>query len=698
MTTYVHSMNSKGFLLFSFIMLTTILASNELHAQWIPSEISQGRYALAATSLGSKAFFAGGDNEKDVFKTVDIYDNNTRTWSTDSLSEARLDLAATSLGAKVFFAGGMTISDFSSVVDIYDVSSNSWTYANLTEPRCDLSATSLGTKVFFAGGRKSGGGGRSDVVDIYDINSKKWSVSHLSEPRCKLAAVSLGTKVFFAGGSRRSRESVASVIDIYDITTNVWTTHKLSRERFDLAAASVGNKVFFAGGVTNQGDTDLVDIYDISTDTWSTHRLSQARGDLSATTVGNKVFFVGGYIYSAGLSSNVVDIYDNSINTWTTSFLSEARNSLGAAAVGTKAIFAGGWGNVLNGPLKIVDIYETGNTKDTDPPNISLIYKNNGVVNVNGSVEIEIHITDASRIDYVMVNNTNRIENGVRDSVILIEEFLPGEEILVKAGDSFHQKTEKNFFIKSSSESAKYFANVKTTRKYFALLLAVQEYKDPKIEPLNEPIKDAILLKDILTKKYTFNEADITLLKNPSLDDIDLAFESLNNKITSEDMLLIFYAGHGFFDEKTNIGYWLPADATEKNKSKWFRNSALVENIRAINSKHTLLIADACFSGGIFKTRAPFNNASLDIVNMLKRTSRKAITSGSMTTVPDKSIFMKYLLKTLEENQNVYLPTEDLYDEVRQSMKNNSVIKPAYGEIQNTGDTGGNFVFIQRDN
>ena len=185
---------------------------------------------------------------------------------------------------------------------------------------------------------------------------------------------------------------------------------------------------------------------------------------------------------------------------------------------------------------------------------------------------------------------------------------------------------------------------------------------------------------------------------NPSYEDIDVAFESLIGKVTSDDLLLIFYAGHGFFEEKTNIGYWLPSDATKKNKAKWYRNSALVENIRAINSKHTFLIADACFSGGIFKTRAPFNNASLEINDMLKRRSRKAMTSGSLVTVPDKSIFMKYLIKALEENQNLYLTTEDLYDEVSHAMKNNSVIKPVYGEIQNTGDERGNFVFQQRNN
>ena len=236
-----------------------------------------------------------------------------------------------------------------------------------------------------------------------------------------------------------------------------------------------------------------------------------------------------------------------------------------------------------------------------------------------------------------------------------------------------------------------------TTHRYFALLIAVEEYTDPAIASLSEPLKDANKLKEVLKSKYTFEDQDITILKNPTFEDLNVAFEDLSKKIEPTDFLLIFYAGHGYFDEKTNIGYWLPADAQEKNRAKWFRNSALVENIGAINSKHTLLIADACFSGGIFKTRAPFNNANADIANMIKRPSRKAMTSGSLTTVPDKSVFMKYLLKALDENNNQYLPSEDLFDDVRLSMKNNSDTKPLYGEIQNVGDEGGNFVLIKRN-
>jgi hypothetical protein len=72
------------------------------------------------------------------------------------------------------------------------------------------------------------------------------------------------------------------------------------------------------------------------------------------------------------------------------------------------------------------------------------------------------------------------------------------------------------------------------------------------------------------------------------------------------------------------------------------------------------------------------------------------MTSGSLTTVPDKSVFMRYLLKTLNENENIYLASEELFDVVRMAMRNNAGTKPLYGEIQNAGDEGGDFVFIKR--
>lgn len=241
-------------------------------------------------------------------------------------------------------------------------------------------------------------------------------------------------------------------------------------------------------------------------------------------------------------------------------------------------------------------------------------------------------------------------------------------------------------------------SNGKPKHNYFALMIAVEEYQDPAITPLSEPLSDLNKLKKVLVERYTFEEENITVLKNPTFEGLYMAFEELTKTITANDNLLIFYAGHGFFDQKANIGFWLPSDAAQKSTSRWFRNSTLVENIRAINSKHTLLIADACFAGGIFKTRAPFDNATADLADVMRRPSRKAMTSGSLTTVPDQSVFMQYLVKMLQSNDNKYLSSEDLFDDIRLSMRSNATTRPLYGEIQNAGDEGGNFVFLRREN
>jgi len=55
-------------------------------------------------------------------------------------------------------------------------------------------------------------------------------------------------------------------------------------------------------------------------------------------------------------------------------------------------------------------------------------------------------------------------------------------------------------------------------------------------------------------------------------------------------------------------------------------NSVLRDYLREINSKHTLLITDACFGGSIFKTRAAFMDATL-AVNKLTNYQQKAMTS-----------------------------------------------------------------------
>jgi hypothetical protein len=239
--------------------------------------------------------------------------------------------------------------------------------------------------------------------------------------------------------------------------------------------------------------------------------------------------------------------------------------------------------------------------------------------------------------------------------------------------------------------------SVKPGGKYYALLIGVSKYTDTRLN-LDHPVSDARKIKEVLTQGYDFNTENTTLLENPSRGEIFSALYKLRAKITPNDNLLIFYAGHGYWDEKIKQGYWWPRDATASDPSNWLSNSDLREQLRGISSAHTLLVSDACFSGGIFRTRdaGSIKSASIDYQMLYKLPSRRAITSGTLTAVPDRSVFVEYLLKRLGQNQEKFLPSQTLFNSIRLAIINNSATVPQEGVIAETGDEGGDFIFLKK--
>jgi len=231
---------------------------------------------------------------------------------------------------------------------------------------------------------------------------------------------------------------------------------------------------------------------------------------------------------------------------------------------------------------------------------------------------------------------------------------------------------------------------------YYGLLIAVNDYDDQNITDLDQPVRDAEKLYDVLINEYLFEKVNVTLLKNPTREEIINALDRLEATITKEDNLLIFYAGHGYWDEKTQKGYWLPSDANQFSTANWIRNTSISGYIKGINSKHTLLIADACFSGSIFKTRSAFGSANMAISRLNQLPSRKAMTSGTLKEVPDQSVFVEYLIKRLYENEDQYLPSEQLFFSFKPAVLNNSDNIPQFGEIKDAGDEGGDFIFMRK--
>jgi hypothetical protein len=233
--------------------------------------------------------------------------------------------------------------------------------------------------------------------------------------------------------------------------------------------------------------------------------------------------------------------------------------------------------------------------------------------------------------------------------------------------------------------------------KYYALIMGVSEYQNAGrgLPNLDMPVQDAERLASLLQEKYMFEPEYVQLLKNPTREEVINQLDKLSETVTDKDNLLIFYAGHGVYDETKGFGYWLPTDAKLTSRASWIANSTIKDYLGAIKAKHTLLITDACFGGSIFKTRSVETQLKR-FFELYKLNSRKALTSGNLSEVPDKSVFLRYLIQALDQNEIAFLSSANLFTRIYEPILNNAATTPQFGVVQGAGDEGGDFIFIKR--
>lgn len=282
------------------------------------------------------------------------------------------------------------------------------------------------------------------------------------------------------------------------------------------------------------------------------------------------------------------------------------------------------------------------------------------------------------------------VDLGVRYA---LSNVNPLSSVIDKANDPDRRPSDDRGGAGGGSGAQKPVAVDMNMGAYYALLIGVQSYDDPGIKDLRFPLSDIYKLKQILSERYTFDASNIISLSNPTRSQILDKLNELDDKLKPEDNLLIFYAGHGRWSDRRDQGYWLPKDAKNKNTANWISNSDIRDNIRGIDAQHTLLISDACFSGGIFNGRdaaEPFE----DIKQLYSRKSRRAITSGAKNeAVPDKSVFLQYFVQELTRNQQQFLDSQTLFSNIRPAVISNSKRVPMDGSIEDAGHEGGDFIF-----
>lgn len=230
--------------------------------------------------------------------------------------------------------------------------------------------------------------------------------------------------------------------------------------------------------------------------------------------------------------------------------------------------------------------------------------------------------------------------------------------------------------------------------KTYLLIIGVGKYTSwPQ---LGNAVKDAQDVKKVLLTKYTFNAEDVTELydQQATVDNIYAAVTKLRQKIKPNvDNLMIYFSGHGFYNPDLDEGYWIPVDAKKGKETDYLPNSTLLKYIKAMETKHTFLVADACFSGSLFSQG---HRGYVDNVESVK--SRWGLTSGRLEYVSDgqtgkNSPFCTYFLKFLESNNKSKVPVSEVVQYVKTAVSNNSDQTPIGNPLRGVGDEGGEFIF-----
>lgn len=231
---------------------------------------------------------------------------------------------------------------------------------------------------------------------------------------------------------------------------------------------------------------------------------------------------------------------------------------------------------------------------------------------------------------------------------------------------------------------------------YHALVIGINDYAS--LPKLNTAVEDAETVAKTLEDLYGYS---VTRLTNPTRADIIDAFDELRDELSEEDNLLIYYAGHGWLDQQTGTGYWMPVNAKADRRSRWISNATLTNALQGLLAKHVMVVADSCYSGTLTRSiKVPQRNAAY-LERMAEKRARVVLSSGGLEPVADSgggkhSVFAAQFLKALRGNEGVLDGTK-LFEKVRHSVVLNADQTPEYSDIRRAGHEGGDFLFVRKN-
>jgi len=252
--------------------------------------------------------------------------------------------------------------------------------------------------------------------------------------------------------------------------------------------------------------------------------------------------------------------------------------------------------------------------------------------------------------------------------------------------------------------------------RYYALIIANEEYENDFLRDLETPISDAEAIGAVLEDRYHFQ---VDILRNATKDMIEAELERIfyveendDNEENDKDAILIYYAGHGFpSDSRTKDAYfWAPVDAESGSPRTWFKTRELESYMQVSSINQIMVVADSCFAGNVLSRDGMSGQfASLKARNWRrflteyteKKKSRFVLTAGAFAPVLDgggggnHSVFARAFLDVLLANNEIISATK-IYEQVAPIVmalaeRQDHSQTPLFGYLASAGHEFGNF-------
>jgi uncharacterized caspase-like protein len=214
-----------------------------------------------------------------------------------------------------------------------------------------------------------------------------------------------------------------------------------------------------------------------------------------------------------------------------------------------------------------------------------------------------------------------------------------------------------------------------------ALVIGINEYEDTGFDQLKYAESDAKAIYDILVNQDIgeFAKEDVILLTGKSKSEVEENLETTLNEAKRDDLVFIYFAGHGKLDKSANL--CLAARNTKTDRL--LATSIHLEHIRRIidqsDCKRIVFIIDSCFSGAAGQS---FRSGDVPAESFEQISGQgKVIISASQAFERARErddlghgIFTYNLVKGLEEGEadhdgDGYISVEELYKYISKNVK-----------------------------